>query len=54
MIHHWKGLDLEISDFIYDSTFLGEITPSQTSRPQGMLYVDIILLLETESKRQAR
>ena len=32
MIHHWKGLDLEITDFEYhqDPTYTGEITPSQT------------------------
>ena len=34
MIHHWKGLDLEITDFEYhdDPTCRGEIIPSQTSR----------------------
>ena len=33
MIHHWKALDLEITDFKYrhDPTPSGEITPSQTS-----------------------
>ena len=34
MIHHWKSLDLEITDFIYhhDPTPTGEETvPSQTS-----------------------
>ena len=33
MIHHWKGLDLEITDFTYhhDLTYTGEIIPSQTS-----------------------
>ena len=34
MIHHWKGLDLEITDLEYhhDPTYTGEIIPSQTSR----------------------
>ena len=33
MIHHSKGLDMEIVDFEYrcDVTFLGEIIPSETS-----------------------
>ena len=33
MIHHWKGLDLEITDFIYhqNPTLSGEIISSQTS-----------------------
>ena len=33
MIHHWKGHDLEITDFEYhdDPTYTGEITPSETS-----------------------
>ena len=35
MIHHWKDLDLEITDFEYhhDPTYTGEIIPSQTSNP---------------------
>ena len=34
MIHHWKGLDLDITDFEYhdDPTYTGEIIPSETSR----------------------
>ena len=34
MIHRWRDLDLEITDFkyLYDQTSSGEITPSQTSR----------------------
>ena len=34
MIHHWKGLDLEITDFNYhhDPTQSGETIPSQTSK----------------------
>ena len=34
MIYHSKGLDLEITDFIYndDPTDTGEIIPSQTSK----------------------
>ena len=30
MIHHWKGLDLEITDFenLHDPTPSGEIVPS--------------------------
>ena len=33
MTHHWRGLDLEITDFIYrhDPTQSGETIPSQTS-----------------------
>ena len=33
MIHHWKGFDLEITDFNYhhDQTPSGETIPSQTS-----------------------
>ena len=36
MIHPWKGLDLEITDFEYhhDPTFSAETIPSQTSIPQ--------------------
>ena len=36
MIHHWKGFDLEITDFNYqlNSTLSAEIIPSQTSNPQ--------------------
>ena len=32
-IHHWKGLDLEVTDFEYhyDPTRSGETIPSQTS-----------------------
>ena len=32
MIHHWKGLDLEITAFEYhrDQTYTGEFLPSQT------------------------
>ena len=32
-MHHWKGFDLEIADFIrhYDPTPSGERIPSQTS-----------------------
>ena len=35
MIHHWKGLDLEIRVFIYhhDATASGETIPSQTLNP---------------------
>ena len=35
MIHHWKGFDLEITDFIYhhDPRPSGESIPSQTSNP---------------------
>ena len=36
MIHHWKGPDLEITDFYYhhDPKNSGETIPSQTSEPQ--------------------
>ena len=32
MIHHWKALDLEITDgeYQFDRTYTGETTPSQT------------------------
>ena len=35
MIHHWNGLDLDITDFKYhhDPTELCETIPSQTSNP---------------------
>ena len=35
MIHRWKALDLEITDFghHHDPTYTGEIAPSQTSNP---------------------
>ena len=36
MIHHWKGLELEITDFEYPHvpTPSAETIPSQTSNPQ--------------------
>ena len=35
MIHHWKGLDLEITDFNHhhDPIASGETIPSQTLNP---------------------
>ena len=35
MVHHWKNLDLEITDFNYlhDPTHSGETIPSQISNP---------------------
>ena len=32
MIHHWKALDLEITDgeYRFDRTYTGNTTPSQT------------------------
>ena len=41
MIHHWKGLELEITDFEYhhDPTCTGETIPSQTS---SVKHVDVI------------
>ena len=51
MIHHWKALDLEITDSEYqhDPTSSCEIIPSQTL---FMFYVDINLLCErSESKK---
>ena len=41
MIHHWKGLDLEITDLEYhhDPTPLGEIIPSETL---NLKHVEII------------
>ena len=43
MIHHWKGLDLEITKFNYhhDSTPSGEILPSQIS---DLKHVEIIIV----------
>ena len=43
MIHHWKGVDLEITDFEhhYDRTLSGEFIPSQTS---NLKHVEIIEL----------
>ena len=34
MIHHWRGLDLEITDFEYhhDPTYTSESLPSQTRK----------------------
>ena len=36
MIHHWNGLELEITDFDYryDQSPLTETIPSQTSNPK--------------------
>ena len=36
MIHHWKGPNMEITDFEYhlDPTPSGDIIPSQTSNPK--------------------
>ena len=41
MIHHWKSLDLEITDgeYQYDPTYTGEIIPSQTL---NLKHVEII------------
>ena len=41
MIHHWKALNSDITDFEYhhDRTPSGEITPSQTS---NLKHVEII------------
>ena len=41
MVHHWKALDLEITDFElhHDGTPSGEITPSQTS---NLKHVEVI------------
>ena len=41
MIHHWKGLDLEITDgeCQFDRTYTGDITPSQTS---NLKHVEIV------------
>ena len=35
MIHHWKSLDLEVTDFKYrhDPTQSGETIPSQIAKP---------------------
>ena len=40
MVHHWKGLDLEITDFNY--TISGEIIPSQSSRHVLLSYYFIM------------
>ena len=36
MIHHWKRLDLQVTDleYHYDPTPTAETIPSQTSNPQ--------------------
>ena len=45
MIHRWKGLDLDITEFDYrdDQTPSGEIIPSQMS---NLKHVEIIKLLD--------
>ena len=45
MIHHWKGLDFENTDFEYhrDQTYTGEIIPSQTV---NLKHVEIIKVLD--------
>ena len=47
MIHHWKGLDLEIKDFEYhyDPTRSGEIVPSQTSNRKHVEIIKISINL---------
>ena len=47
MIHHWKGLDLEITDFIYhhNPTPLGETIPSETLNLKHVEIIKFILLL---------
>ena len=41
MIHHSKGLDLEITDFEYhhDPTYTGETKPSQTLKHVAIIKV---------------
>ena len=41
MIHHWKALDLEITDggYQFDPTYTGETTPSQTL---NLIHVEIM------------
>ena len=42
MIHQWKALDLEITDFEYhDLTYTGETIPSQTV---NLKHVEIVAL----------
>ena len=45
MIHRWKALDKEITDFEYQHgcTYTGETTPSQTS---NLKHVEIINFLD--------
>ena len=45
MIHHWKCLDLEITDleYRYDRTRSGKTIPSQTS---NLKHVEIIKVLD--------
>ena len=47
MIHHWKGLNLEITDFEYhhNRTPSAETTPSQTSNLKHVEIIKIKLLL---------
>ena len=46
MMHHLKGLDLEITVFKYYHDLTDTVELCHL-KPQGMLYVDIILLCET-------
>ena len=41
MMHHWKALDLEITDFSYhhDTTPSGEIISSQTSNLKDVEFI---------------
>ena len=38
MVHHWKGLELEITDFEnhQDPIYSAKTTPSETSKPLNM------------------
>ena len=48
MIHHWKALDLEITDgeYQFDWTYTGEITPSPTL---NFKHVEIIKVLDNHT-----
>ena len=43
MIHHWKGFELEIADFVHhhDPTPSGERIPSQTSNLKHVKVIEV-------------
>ena len=53
MIHHWKALDLEITDFEYqrDPTYTGETKPSQTLKHVEILKVSDKPIYDTSFER---
>ena len=53
MIHHSKGLDLEITDFEYqrDPTYTGETKPSQTLKHVKIIKVSDKPIYDTSFER---